>query len=214
MNIQVLIMKIILIGLSLWLMLVAGQMGYANLHYYSANNQLERWIENGEVSSMKSYQQALTAIKMSNKMHPDNPKYLEMHAAILEWAVLGEYAEESNFNLALSNYDKAIQLRPLWPWAWISKIETKWRMDEIDDEMLYALEMLDKAAPHNRDTHTTIVKTGLMLMMNSEKHAKQAEKLAAEHYRRGMGNFGTLKLLKAIIADYEAEDIAIGWMEE
>jgi len=213
MKILFLIIKTILIGLSLWLILVAGEMGYANLHYFNANNQLNRWMENDDISSKKSYQQSLAAIQLSNEMHPENPKYLETQAAIEEWGITGEYAEASNYNLALSHYDKAIQLRPLWPWAWVSKIETKWRMEEIDDEMLHAMEMLDKAGPYEKDAHLAIVNTGLMLMMDSEKYAEQAEKLVAEHYRRGIGNSRAVKPLKAIVEDYEAEDIAKEWVD-
>ena len=79
--------KLVLAVLLLWLKIVAGQMGYANLQYFSAKNQLDSWVDNGAISSESSYRQALRAINLSNELHPDNPQYIETLAAIQEWAV-------------------------------------------------------------------------------------------------------------------------------
>ncbi len=203
--------KLAISGLLLWLTLVAGQMGYANLHYFSANNQLGQWVSEGAISSESSYQQALQAISLSNEMHPDNPQYIETLAAIQEWAVYGGYAEDSNFSLALANYERAIQLRPLWPWTWSAKVMTKWRLGEIDDVMWHGLVKLGETGPYTMDANLVIVDGGLMLITSGSAYADRAKLLAAEHYRRGMGNSRAVKPLKAVVKRHRAEDIVAGW---
>lgn len=203
--------KLVLIALLLWLTVVAGRMGYANLQYFSAKNQVDSWVDNGAISSESSYRQALRAINLSNELHPDNPQYIETLATIQEWAVYGDFAEKSNFKLALANYHRSAELRPMWPWVWSSIVLTKWRLDEIDDEMWHALVMLGETGPYTKHANLTIVDVGLMMMEKSPEFAAQAETLAAEHYRRGMKNSQVVKSLKAIIKKREAEDIVAGW---
>ena len=133
--------KLALSILLVWLIIVAGQMGYANLHFTNADNHLTHWTVEGTISSDSSYNQALHSVLLSNEMHPDNPQYLELLAAIQVKAAYGGYAERSNIKLALASYNKSLQLRPLWPWAWSSKAMTKWRLGEIDDDMWNSLQM-------------------------------------------------------------------------
>ncbi|MFT5451494.1 MAG: hypothetical protein ACI9N9_000978, partial [Enterobacterales bacterium] len=155
--------KLAISVLLIWLIIVAAQMGYANLHFTNADNHLADWIDKGTISSDSSYNQALHSISLSNVMHTDNPQYLETLAAIQVKAAYGGYAEKSNLNLALANYNKSLQLRPLWPWAWSSKAITKWRLSEIDDELWHTLQMLSKVGPYNVTANLTIVDVGLMM---------------------------------------------------
>ena len=53
------LMKLVLIALLLWLSVLAGQMGYANLQYFSASNKMEQWSNSGAVVSENSYNEAL-----------------------------------------------------------------------------------------------------------------------------------------------------------
>ena len=151
------IFKLVLTALLLWLTVLAAQMGYANLHFFSANNQVDRWEKKAEITSQNSYNRALQSIKLSNQLHPNNPKYIETLGIIQEWAVYGEYADNTNFSLALSSYQKSAQLRPLWPWSWSAKAMTKWRLKEIDDELWHALEMLSKTGPYTKDSNLVLL---------------------------------------------------------
>ena len=86
--------KLALTIILVWLTVVAGKMGYANLNYFSAKNQIDSWVDTGAISSESSYRQALQDINLSNEMHPANPQYIETLANIQEWAVYGEFADE------------------------------------------------------------------------------------------------------------------------
>ena len=203
--------KLAISVLLIWLIIVAAQMGYANLHFTNADNHLADWIDKGTISSDSSYNQALHSISLSNVMHTDNPQYLETLAAIQVKAAYGGYAEKSHLNLALANYNKSLQLRPLWPWAWSSKAITKWRLGEIDDDMWHTLQMLSKVGPYNVTANMTIVNVSLMLISTNSVYAERATLLAAEHYKRGMGNKHAVKLMEAIVKRHKAEDIVADW---
>ena len=203
--------KLAISVLLIWLIIVAAQMGYANLHFTNADNHLVNWIDKGANSSDSSYNQALHSISLSNEMHPDNPQYLELLAAIQVKAAYAGYAEKSNINLALANYNKSLQLRPLWPWAWSSKAMTKWRLGEIDDDLWRTLQVLSKVGPYNVTANLTIVDVGLMLISTNSVYAERATLLTAEHYKRGMDNRHAVKLMKAIVKRHKAEDVVADW---
>ncbi|MCP4411803.1 MAG: hypothetical protein GY808_04435 [Gammaproteobacteria bacterium] len=199
-------------GLLISLIVLSSQMGYANLYYYYANNYLQRWLTDSTGSSESSYNAALSAIKLSNRMHPDNPQYLITLGSIQEQGAYDEHTDDSNFHLALTSYNNSIHRRPLWPMTWISKVMTKWELGEIDDEMWDSLIMLEKTGPYTKEVNIAIVDVGLMLMSENTEYSEQAEQLVAEHYRRGMANSRAVKQLEDIIADYEVEEIAANWL--
>lgn len=201
--------KLALTALLLWLIVVAGQMGYANLYYFNANNHLEKWIDLSNIDSEASYRQALRAINTSISYHPANPQYIETLGSIQEWAVFSDYAEVSNFSLALKNYNQAIQLRPIWPWGWSSKAMAKWSVEELDVDLFHSLVMLDKYGSYIEKVHLVIVDIGLMLIVDESSFADQVTPLVMKHYRRGMTN--NSKAITEVITSYKAEELVAGW---
>jgi len=207
--------KIVLSVLLLWLIVMAGKMGYANLHFWSADNQLSKWSREDKVDSEASYRKTLSAIEIATAYHPGNPRYLITTGLIQEWAVFGDIsigkeAREDYLN-ALENYSKAIQLRPYWPWAWGSMLMTKWRLNELDDELVQSLYMLDKYGPYTAATHYVIVDLGLTLITEKTKYAQEIEPLVKKHYQRGLSNPQAVKTLKDITSYYEADELLASW---
>jgi len=203
----IVIIKLGLSGVLGWLIVLSGQMGYASLDYYYANNHLQQWIEDGNVSSEPSYLEALSAIKLSNELHPDNPQFLETLGAIQEQGVYDGHVDKSNSLLALANYNKSIQLRPLSPLSWILKVMAKWQLGEIDDDMWNAIVMLGKTGPYSIEANLVIVDVSLMLILEDTEYAVRAKQLMAVHYQRGMGNPRAVDRLKNIVAEHGAEEI-------
>ncbi len=207
----IVIIKLGLSGLLGWLIVLSGQMGYASLDYYYANNYLQQWIVDGNVSSEPSYLEALSAIKLSNELHPDNPQYLETLGAIQEQGVYDGHVDKSESLLALENYNMSIQLRPLSPLSWILKVMAKWQLGEIDDDLWNAIVMLGKTGPYSREANLVIVDVGLMLILEDTEYAERAKNLVAIHYRRGLDNSTAVGRLKKIVAAYNAEAIVANW---
>jgi hypothetical protein len=194
----------------LWLIIMAARMGYADLQFTYADNYLLSWIDSDSISE-SGYKNALEAITLSNKLHPDNPKLIEILAVIQARAFYEGYAEISNLQLALENYNKSLTLRPIWPWAWSSKAYNKLALDEIDDDLWQSLVMLDKTGPYNVDAHLTIVDIGLIMVAMENEYSERAAQLAKVHYKLGMNNKQSASSMSDIITQQNAQEVVADW---
>jgi len=88
---------------------------------------------------------------------------------------------------------------------------TKWRLNELDDELVQSLYMLDKYGPYTAATHYVIVDLGLTLITEKTKYAQEIEPLVKKHYQRGLSNPQAVKTLKDITSYYEADELLASW---
>ena len=151
------IQKILLIAsipLLLFLTSKAISMLAANLNFHQTNQIQKHWLKKGKVTNKQEYTKALDAISLANEQHPNNPEYLVTQALVLEWAGISRLftasEQKSNLLLAKKYYLNATQLRPTWSVTWASLAILKWRLNEIDQNLV---DYLIQAEYYGKNTH-------------------------------------------------------------
>lgn len=146
------------------LALIAAQWGLANLAYLKADNNLNVWSDQGEVISLDSMKAALQGIDRALDMHPQHPHYLTIKAQLHEWrgysGIDPSVSAQQDYRTALEYYRKAIKQRPLWPNSYADFAMTKWRLNEWDQEMRWAILAADEFGPFTPEVHKALVMIG------------------------------------------------------
>ncbi|MBU2892255.1 VpsP family polysaccharide biosynthesis protein [Colwellia sp. D2M02] len=161
----------------LYLAAQAVTMLNANLHYYKAFQLKELWLKNKTLSEKSQYLTAISAINNANSKHPNNPHYLVTQGLILEWggisSIFSPSEQKSNLVEAKKYYLKALELRPTWPVTWATLAILKWRLNEIDQELINYLHQADKYGSNIIEVHQAWVDIGFYLYQNKSPYTAQ-----------------------------------------
>lgn len=214
--------KLLMIIMSLLLLCLAWQsmkMGKANLSFYAANHYLETWLDNKNLTDALEYQKALRSINDANRAHPDNSHYLITQGLVYEWAgtdnLFSDHKEKKQKLLkAKAYYLDAVQLRPTWPVTWATLAILKWRLGEIDQQLIDYLFQADKFGQHTPEVNQAWLEVGLYLYQNKSTFTAKIVKGLRKHLIITFNDArpDSRKLAIDIIKRHQAERLACSWL--
>lgn len=217
----ILINKTITIVIAFILLICCWQaikMGKANLDFYSAHQLTEFWQDNN-LKEANQYSDALQAIDSANVEHPDNPLYIVTEGLVYEWGTIaGMYDDEQQkwelLTQAKSYYLNAAKLRPTWPVTWATLAILKWRMEEIDQQLIDYLKQADKYGPYVMEVHQAWLEMGFYLYQSKSQYSVQIIKGLRKHLREMLRqpNSPFFHSAIAIIKRHKAERLACSWL--
>ena len=187
--------KIILI-FCIFLLIFSGyqalKMLSANLNFYQAFQLEKNWQKNESLSSVTQFEQALKEIEQSNRSHPNNPHYLITQGLIYEWGGISkEFDEKKQRELLLQAkryYLNAVALRPTWPVTWATLAVLKWRLEEIDQEMINFLKQADKYGQHTQEVSRAWLDVGFYVYKNKSVYTPQIIEGLRKHLKLSMAD--------------------------
>lgn len=185
--------KVILIVCIFLLILLGYQalkMVSANLYFYQANQLETNWYDDKSFSSATQFEQALRKIEQANLSHPNNPHYLITQGLIYEWGgISNEFDKKKQKELLLqakSYYLKAVERRPTWPVTWATLAILKWRLEEIDQEMIDFLQQADKYGQHTDEVSQAWLEVGFYVYKTKSVYTPQIIKGLRKHLKLSM----------------------------
>ena len=193
-------------------------MGKANLDFYSAHQLTEFWRDNN-LKEANQYIHALQAIDSANALHPENPHYMVTQGLVYEWgAIAGLYEDEQQKRKLLTQaktyYLDAVKLRPTWPVTWATLAILKWRLGEIDQQLINYLQQADKYGPYVLEVHQTWLEIGFYLYQSKSQYSVQVSKGLRKHLKQMLRqpNSPFAHSAIAIIKRHNAERLACRWL--
>jgi tetratricopeptide (TPR) repeat protein len=164
----------------------AIKMGKANLSFYPAYQLTERWLKNNSLTDIVQYKDALKSIDDASMNHPNNPHYLIIQGLVREWGAVSnvfsdELIKKKQLKSAREYYLSAVELRPTWPVTWATLAILKWRLEEIDQQLIDYLIQADKYGPNTLEVHQAWLEIGLYLYRNKSPHTVKVIKGTRKH---------------------------------
>ncbi len=197
----------------------AIKMGKANLDYYSAHQLTEFW-RNNNLKEANQYIYALQAIDRANSEHSENPHYMVTQGLVYEWGVIaGLYEDEQQKRKLLTQakvyYLNAVKLRPTWPVTWATLAILKWRLGEIDQQLIDYLQQADKYGPYVQEVHQAWLEIGFYLYQSKSQYSVQVVKGLRKHLKEMLRqpNSPFAHSAIAIIKRHKAERLACRWLD-
>ena len=196
----------------------AIKMGKANLAFYSTNQLTEFW-RNNSLKEVEQYDSALQAIDSANTEHPHNPSYMVTQGLVYEWAVIAGLYEDKQqkkelLTQAKTYYLNAVKLRPTWSVTWATLAILKWRLGEIDQQLIDYLQQADKYGPYVMEVHQAWLEMGFYLYQSKSRYSVQVIKGLRKHLkemlREPSSPFAHSAI--AIVKRHKAERLACSWM--
>ncbi len=213
--------KTLLIVLSITLIIAcypAIKMTGANLQFYKASQLQAHWLKNNSLTNKPQYLTAVNAISNANAAHLNNPRYLAEQGLIHEWAgisaIFNKDDQQKNLLAAKHFYLKAVELRPTWPTTWASLALLKWRLNEMDQELIHYLIQADKFGANMDDVHNAWLDIGLYLYKSKSQYTVQIIKKLRSHLKTIASNSRPFYRNKAIsiIKRHNAQKQACMWL--
>lgn len=214
------IKKTVTIVIALVLLIFCWQaikMGKANLGFYSTHQLTEFWRENN-LQEVNQYIHALQAIESANAEHPKNPRYMVTQGLVYEWGAIASLNDEQQGQELLTQakikYLNAVKLRPTWPVTWATLAILKWRLGEIDQQLIDYLQQADKYGPYVQEVHQTWLEIGFYLYQNKSQYSVQVIKGLRKHLKEMLREPGSpfAHSAIAIIKRHKAERLACSWL--
>ncbi|WP_448212796.1 VpsP family polysaccharide biosynthesis protein [Colwellia sp. MEBiC06753] len=145
-----------------YLAYIAFNHSVANLRYRTAYNLIEKWRLNTELPSDEELNLAYEQIQQANALHPKNPHYLITKGLVLEWYGIA-HQDLTRWQEAKLYYLQATALRPTWPVTWATLAILKWRLEEIDQQLLEYLTRANQFGPARLEVHEAWIEIGFHL---------------------------------------------------
>ncbi|MCH2055472.1 MAG: VpsP family polysaccharide biosynthesis protein [Thalassotalea sp.] len=195
--------------------LKAYNLGTANLAFYRAHQIVEYWQEQQKVSNDADYQVALDSMLDATQKHPNNPQYLITLGLVYEWgglqAISQNKSAEPYFRQAEQAYLTAVHYRPTWPGTWATLAILKWRLGEIDDEMISYLQLADKFGENTPQVHSAWVDLGFLLYKTKSPFIAKVINDVRKHLASMLANPKTTSEAIDIAKRHGAERLACSW---
>lgn len=189
----------------------------ANLHFYQAFQIEKIWQKKESLSSVSQFEQALNKIEQSNLLHSDNPRYLVSQGLIYEWGGISkEFDKKKQKELLLQakrNYLHAVELRPTWPVTWAALAVLKWRLEEIDQEMIDYLNQADKFGQYTEVVNRAWLDVGFYVYKSKSIYSAQIITGLRKHLKLSMAD-PRQKIREstlAIVKRHNAEVLLCSW---
>ncbi|WP_143735665.1 VpsP family polysaccharide biosynthesis protein [Microbulbifer mangrovi] len=189
--------------------------GLANLQVIHVENQLKYWYKLGKVASPASMESALFSIERARELHPDNPYQLTLHARLLEWrGFSGGTSAAEDYRAALSLYQQAAALRPLWPDSWAEMAQLKLRLFEFDEDLDRYLARAAALGPYTPAVHNAIVQAGLPRLPVLKALEDERMEMLKTHMVRGIKDHRSRNTVLTQVSMYRQEREICDWLTE
>ena len=211
--------KLVLVFIVLLLVFLAYQaikMLGANLNFYQAFQLESSWKKNQSLTSAKQFKQALTAIDKANLSHGNNSHYLITQGLIYEWGgisyVFDEPKQRELLLEAKQYYLKAVELRPTWPVTWATLAILKWRLKEIDQEMINFLKQADKYGHTTAEVNRAWLEVGFYIYKSKSTYSTQIIRQLRAHTELMIKDSQKRPVLVAILKRHNTTALACRWL--
>ena len=219
---QLFIKKTFTIALIIMLLLFCWQaikLGKANLNYYSTHQLTEFWLEHS-LKDPNQYLNALHAIEAANTEHSQNPHYMVTQGLVYEWGAMTSFSDDEQqkqvlLKQAKSYYLDAVELRPTWPVTWTTLAILKWRLGEIDQQLVDFLLQADKYGPYVMEVHQAWLEIGFYLYQSKSQYTVQVIQGLRAHLQEMMKQVNSpfAHSAIAIIKRHKVERLACSWLD-
>ncbi|PIE25434.1 MAG: hypothetical protein CSA60_00570 [Neptuniibacter caesariensis] len=166
-----------------------------DLYGYKVRYAVEEWQEKKSLPDLVEVENALIDADHALAWEGDNPQYHELKARVLYYKALlqGLDAEAMEYvSQAKALHQKAIKLRPHWPYSWANLALMKSYLEEWDTEYNTALMNAVKYGPWEQSVHLTIAHAGAM---SWAKLTAEQKRVVAANVERGIArNFQAIAL--------------------
>lgn len=210
---------IFIIALCCYAIVITFNMGRANLKFYSVHQTLAYWQKNNKVTDQEEFEHTVKLINQATNLHPDNPKYLITQGLVYEWGgidadSIGLASSVQYFKSAEQSYLKAIELRPTWPGTWATLAILKWRLNEIDQQLIDYLLLADKFGEHNEQVQDAWLEVGFYLYKSKSRYTAKIIKGLRKHLRSMIEDTRSDRnyTAKQIIERHKVESLACNWI--
>lgn len=189
----------------------------ANLNFYQAFQLEKRWKTNQSLNSVEQFEQALSAINQANLSHKNNSHYLITQGLIYEWGGISDVFEQSKQRELLlqakQRYLQAVELRPTWPVTWATLAILKWRLKEIDEEMISFLQQADRYGSNTPEVRRAWLNVGFYIYKSKSAYTTQIIKGLRKHLELSMAD-NRQKIRQStlsIVKRHNAESLLCSW---
>jgi hypothetical protein len=199
--------------LSIWGIITTTQYGAASLDYYKTKSIISLWQAEGYIDSTEQYQKAKQAAYGAHSKHPEHALYLDLLGQIHEWGQISGYEnKKQSLQRAEKHYLNATQIRPTWPVTWASLANVKWRLKELDGEMLMYLQLADKFGPRKKEVNVFFSELGLALYKANNLFLLNIRGQVKRNITTGLRDSASRKMIRAVIKKYDAGMIVCFWL--
>ncbi len=190
------------------------KMGLANLHFYTTHQLTKQWQQNNTIQNNNDFEQALASIKTANQLHPDNPYYLITEALVYEWGAIENISDNNKdyLNKAKKQYLEASNKRPTWPVTWATLAILKWRLGELDQDMIDYLVQANKFGPNKPEVHEAWLEIGLFLYQQKSPLTSQIIHGLRKHLHLMLQSRSNRNKAIQIIKRHHAQQITCRWI--
>ncbi|MGL1958252.1 MAG: VpsP family polysaccharide biosynthesis protein [Colwellia sp.] len=210
--------NVIILLLLCFLVVTSINYGRANIAFYSAKSTIDYWQNGSGITNINEYQQSIFQIQQAKILHSNNSHYLITSGLINEWAATSELFDENQrtgyLTLAEEDYIAAVENRPTWPVTWATLAILKWRLDEIDEEMVNYLNNAYKYGPNRLEVNQAWVDLGFYIYHAKSPFSPKVINGLRLHFKQmamGKGH-GFRQSLMKIVARHGVEKLACQWI--
>lgn len=196
----------------------AVKMGTANVNFYIAHNLTQKWLHEKSLTSIVEFDSALEAISTANQRHPDNPHYLVTQGLVHEWAGTSDIVDNPHNHLEIARkyYLNAVRLRPTWPVTYSTLAILKWRLGEVDQQMIDYLLLAEKFGPNTPETHQAWLEIGFYLYKSKSPLTVKVIKGLRKHLKLILldSRLDVQESAAEIVRRQGVERYACAWMQD
>lgn len=142
----------------------AGKYMVSAVAEYFSQAHLDTWSERAELPDEAEWLRAKNQLSLSISMTSGNPRVQQLGGRLYEWRIEMAKANGEDtqpfIESALDFYRRSIELRPLWPYAWLQFTQAKLRAKQFDDEFRHAYSMSFRFGPWEEDVYAGLVEVG------------------------------------------------------
>ena len=190
-----------LISVALLGIYVVFSWGMGDLYGYKVRYALEQWQEKPAFPSVEEVAVTLADVDSALRWEGDNPEYVELKGRVLYYrALVVGFNEQGLVDIAEAKalHQKAISLRPRWPYSWANLVLVKAYLNEFDEEYHQALISAVTYGPWEKSVHLTLAHAAALSWPSLSLEQKR---LFARNIERGMVR--TLPEEDAILSAYQ-----------
>lgn len=201
---------LVVLFICLWGIYHAARMGIGDAVAHKAEFAVKRWDEEKRMPTEDELEKALIDARSALSWEPRNPDYHDLVAQILIYKGLLKWADGS-FNAitdeSLALYERSLELRPRWPYAWARLALVKAYRGEYDAVFENAIERAVQYGPWDPGIHVTVAEAG---MYGWRKLNIPTRKLVAANVHRGMKY--EYSAMTSIVRRYNGQILVCGYL--
>jgi hypothetical protein len=141
----------------------------ADISAYSVKYAIESWDQKGELIPLDKIDPIAEKVDSAIGWWPDNAEYIEMKARVELYRAItlanGEKdvdAAMTHLNSAIDLHNKAIELRPHWPYSWANRTLVKAYTGVFDAEYFEGFAKASQFGPWEISSNLSLVEAGLI----------------------------------------------------